>query len=202
MAELRLGVAVLAAGASRRFGDTDKLTALLDGQPLGEIVCNTIPRGMFDHRWVIASVPDHPCAPAWRAEGFTPLVNPSADEGMGTSVALAGFAAKEAGCDALLLALADMPLVPVSHFEALVDQIRAGGAQGIVTSASGETRMPPAAFGASHLSELAGLSGDQGARALLQRGDVLACPPEWLADVDTPEALAALNARIIKNGPA
>jgi len=202
LAELRLGVALLAAGASRRFGDTDKLTALLDGQPLGEIVCNTIPRGRFDHRWVIASTPDHPSAPAWRAAGFAPLVNPSADEGMGTSVALAATAARKAGCDALVLALADMPLVPASHFEALVERICAGGPDGIVTSASRETRMPPAAFGASHLSALAELGGDHGARALLQRGDVCACPPEWLADVDTPEALAALNARIIKNGPA
>lgn len=112
---------------------------------------------------------------------------------MGTSVALAARLAREAGCDGLLVALADMPLVPSRHFAALVQRLGELGRAGIVTSQCRGARLPPAGFGAGHLPALEALTGDAGARALLARGEVIRCPPEWLADIDTPEALARFS---------
>lgn len=120
-------------------------------------------------------------------------INGRASDGMGTSVALAANLARQARCTALLIALADAPLVPAEHFSALAARVAKQGNGGIVVSHSGKALMPPAAFGAVHFARLAQMSGDKGARAILAEGDVLSCPPQWLVDIDTPEALARLE---------
>ena len=120
-------------------------------------------------------------------------INASAHEGMGTSVALAARLALEADCKALLIALGDMPLVPGAHFLALVRRANDIVEEASIISQICETRTPPAVFGCAHFLTLADLGGDTGARRLLQKGEVVPCPPEWLEDIDTPEALARLS---------
>ncbi|QUL37999.1 NTP transferase domain-containing protein [Erythrobacter sp. JK5] len=194
MAEaMRLMVAVLAAGASRRFGDADKLCAIVRDKPLALHVSDMLSRLDADHHVVIAADENHPCAKGWQSAGFSVVRNPNADEGMGTSVAVAARLARRTQADILLIALADMPLVPLAHYAALVDAGQEMGASAIVASSDGASRMPPAVFGSAHFDALAELGGDQGARDLLQQGEPIACPPEWLTDIDTPEALAALG---------
>mgnify|MGYP000725330541 CR=1 FL=1 len=105
--------------------------------------------------------------------------------------AVAAQMARRAGADALLIALADMPLVPRSHFEALIDSARTPAA--CFASDKGSARTPPAIFGKRYFAELAQLCEDTGARALLKRAKTVSCPPEWLEDIDTPEALARLS---------
>lgn len=183
----RIGVAVLAAGASQRFGAGDKLMADFRGSPLGEHVVQAVPSELFAHRWVIASDPDHPCAPAWSAAGFEVVHNTLASRGMGTSAACAANQALRHGCDALLIALADMPLVPSAHFAALVQHL--AGDDDIVASGKGAVRLPPAIFGRNHLDRLAQARGDEGARRWLAAGRTVACPHDWLIDIDRPEDL-------------
>jgi len=187
------GAAVLAAGASRRFGDEDKLAARLRGRALSEHVCAAIPAACFAKRWVIARSIDHPCVPAWRARGFCVAANPRAAQGLGTSLALAARLAREAGCEGLVIALADMPFVPASHFEALARRMLAAGSEAIIASGHGEKRSVPAAFGSAQFARLERLAADAGARGFLREGEVVECPEQWLFDIDTPGDLARLG---------
>ncbi|MEM1197112.1 MAG: NTP transferase domain-containing protein [Pseudomonadota bacterium] len=193
MAKPSLAVAVLAAGASRRFGKADKLTAAFRGKRLGEHVCAEIPREHFEKQWIITAARGHPCEPAWARMGFAVEVNPLAQEGMGTSVALAARLALDARCSGLLVVLADTPLVPASHYAALAARVVELGDHGMAVSCSGEARTPPAAFGAAHLDRLARRTGDRGARAILNEGEIVFCPSDWLRDIDTPEELSRLE---------
>ena len=188
-----IGVALLAAGSSRRFGDADKLTAEFDGLMLGQHAAFVFPLGLVSRAWVIVSAHGHPCEPGWRSMGFEPIVNPDAPEGMGASVALAARLAQREALDGLVIALADMPLVPAAHYEALITAVTAP--DDIATSAHGDLSMPPAVFGRAHFETLASLSGDKGARDLLVRGRVIECPEDWLIDIDTPEAFATHGQR-------
>lgn len=190
MAKPKVLMAVLAAGSSRRFGDEDKLAARFRGKPLGAHICDNAPvdRIAPDCAFVITSREDHPCRPAWEKAGFRIALNARADQGMGTSVALAALLAQKEGCSALLVALADMPLVPLVHLNALIDAVRTPEAS--VCSSDGHARMPPAIFGKKHFATLAGLAHDVGARSLLRDARKLSCAPEWLIDIDTPEAMA------------
>lgn len=187
---LRLAFAVLAAGQSKRFGAEDKLRVPFRGKALGLHVTDTL--GRFDAvtRIVATSDRNHVCARGWEAAGFAPAVNPNAGEGMGTSVAVAARIARRAGADALMIALADMPLVPREHYDALVEVARPDA---IVASSNGSVRMPPAVFGSNYFDKLAELTGDAGARDLLAKADLVSCSPQWLVDIDTPQALATLS---------
>lgn len=198
MAELpRLMIAVLAAGQSRRFGSGDKLVAPFRGKPLGLHVTDTLGVGRSgleaEARVVIAADDKHVCAGGWNKAGFAVVRNPSAAEGMGTSVATAARIARRGKADHLLLALADMPLVPPMHYSALAERGWSVGSTAIVASSNGEARMPPAVFGSDHFDTLTELDGDSGARTILGQGEVIECVSEWLVDIDTPEALAELN---------
>lgn len=188
-----IGVALLAAGSSRRFGEADKLAAEFDGLMLGQHAAFAFPLEFVRQAWVIVPALGHLCEPGWRAMGFDPVVNPDAEKGMGSSVALAARLAQCEGLDALAILLADMPLVPASHYEALIASVTAP--DDIATSARDHVRMPPAVFGRAHFETLASLSGDKGARDLLARGLVIECPEDWLIDIDTSEALATHGQR-------
>ncbi|TRD11971.1 nucleotidyltransferase family protein [Erythrobacter insulae] len=194
--ERRLGAALLAAGSSHRFGDDDKLTADFCGMPLGVHTACALPLSLFTHAWAITANAEHPCAHGWREAGFDVHVNPKAETGMGSSVALAASMAMAAQLDGLMIALADMPFVPERHFAALVNAAKDIGPQCIATSAVADTRMPPAIFGSDQFGSLARSSGDSGARGILSKGQVLACSPDWLTDIDTPEALVTARNRI------
>lgn len=184
----RIGLALLAAGSSRRFGGADKLAASYRGFMLGLHTANLAPVHLFKRAWVIASETGHPCELGWRAYGFEIVVNPQHRSGMGTSVALAARLARQIELDALVVALADMPEVPGKHIEALIAAL--ADPNDIVASGREGTTMPPAIFGSAHFDTLATLSGDVGARPLLSNARVIECPPGWLADIDTPEDLA------------
>lgn len=183
----RLGVALLAAGSSRRFGSADKLAQPFRGRLLGEHAARAIPIERFKSAWVITSIGGHPCEPGWIDAGFEPVINPKAHEGLSASVVMAAELAEANRCDALLIALADMPLVSTGHFSALANLSTHG--HDIFVSAWGDARMPPAIFGKDHFVTLSESEGDTGARDLLAAGTPVVCPPDWLIDIDTPEAL-------------
>ncbi|MEL7444427.1 MAG: nucleotidyltransferase family protein [Pseudomonadota bacterium] len=196
MAEaLPIAVAVLAAGKSRRFGRADKLSADFRGKPLGLHAAETLSALNVMDKWVIARDANPACDHGWRQAGFDVIANPRAEEGMGTSVALAAMHAQQAGSRALVICLADMPLVPQSHFSALCEAVIEAGRAAIVVSSSRTSRTPPAGFGSNHFGKLARLSGDSGARDLLAAGRAIRCDPDWLVDIDDVETLNRLNAR-------
>ncbi|WP_379551502.1 nucleotidyltransferase family protein [Qipengyuania sp. DGS5-3] len=189
----RLAIAVLAAGASRRFGDTDKLTAPFRGKMLGLHACDTLREIEAHHRWVITSKGGHPCEGGWRDAGFEPAVNPEAALGMGTSVALAAQMAMAEHADALIICLADMPLVPAEHFASIIAKVQNRGEGYIAATGYNEVRIPPACFAKGWFTPLTQISGDKGAREFLARGAAVPCAQELLIDIDTPETLAVLS---------
>ena len=122
------------------------------------------------------------------AEGWTRLVNPRPEDGLGSSLALAARDALERGQESLLVLLADMPLVTADYLRELA-----------AFPAPSATRQPdghagvPALFDRSLLEQAAVLTGDRGAGPLL-RGAMRFDPPAgMLRDVDTPEDLRAVE---------
>jgi CTP:molybdopterin cytidylyltransferase MocA len=126
------------------------------------------------------------------------LINDRAGEGLGTSAALAAKWARESGSDALLIVLADMPLV------ALETLARLGRAaiEGMPAAVAypGERPGVPAAFPAALFGALEALTGDVGAAHVL-RGQadttLVETAADELLDVDRSDDLAEL-ARLLR----
>lgn len=181
---------LLAAGRSERFGTEDKLEAEFLGRPLACHVVTALEAVPFLARVAITSG----TALDFGSMGYRVVQNSAPETGLSGSVRLAAEAARQAGAAALVIALADMPRVTATHVMRLLDA--AQGANDIIASSDGVRPSPPALFGAGRLAELAQLSGEEGGRALIRGGRHIVANPAELIDIDTPEDLAALRARV------
>ncbi len=193
MSDRTLFAIVLAAGESRRFGATKQLAAFGDGTLVGnavrtaEAACGRHSMLVAGKRWpeVVAA-----CAPL---QGFF-VINPRFAEGMSTSLR-AGVQAVADSADAVLLMLADQPLVTEAHLDDLVAAWRASPAS-IIASHYADTLGPPAIFPRAYFAALCALSGDQGAKPLLEAdaANVISVASDRAAiDVDRPEDLAGID---------
>ena len=180
-------VVVLAAGQARRFGG-GKLDAPCAGKPLGAWVLQAVADAGLAPG-VIVTGPDAPRF-AREAPGWACLANGYAASGMASSLRVAGEYALGQRYAAMLVLLADMPLMPPAYLRALA----ACDAPAATAQSDGRPGVPAlwpqAMFGA-----LARLSGDRGAGGLLAGADGLAMlqpPSDVLLDVDTVAQLAAV----------
>ena len=181
---MSLAIALLAAGGAKRFGG-GKLDADCAGKPLGRWALDAA-LGLPHER--LAIVVGNP-VPKF-AQGCEVLVNARATEGLGTSAALAAQWAT--GSDALLILLADMPLVSTATLEKLV---QAGGPAAV--RYPGDKPGAPACFPAELFAALEALTGDSGAAHVLRGAPslmLIQTLPEELRDVDRFEDLADVAA--------
>lgn len=177
-------VVLLAAGLSRRYGAVGKLVADFRGKPLAQHAAETIGALPFSRRIAVCRTGDDDLAEMLSGLGFAVVRNPDTARGMASSLGLGVEAAGEP--QALVVCLADMPLVTAAHLRTLVERVTPGG---IVASVAGPTEppTPPAAFSREYLPELLRIEGDKGARHLLQIAERVVAPEGTLADFDTPE---------------
>nr|WP_246385733.1 nucleotidyltransferase family protein [Novosphingobium hassiacum] len=171
---------LLAAGRGSRFGGA-KLGADLAGKPLARHAADRLAAMAFTRHIAVCSTatPELP--------GFERLLLDPVDAPLSRSIAM-GIAALDHE-DAALIALADMPLVTIEHFQRLLEHFdgdRVGTRVGNVT-------MVPAMFGARRFAALKALDGDRGAGALLRDASAVTLDPALALDVDTPDDLAALQ---------
>lgn len=187
------GILLLAAGRSRRFG-SDKRLAILphsDDTLLQATVRVARDSGLPVH--VCLREGDGALATALAGDSVSTMVCPSADKGMGAT--LAEGVATVSGWDALIVALADMPLVRASTYRALA---RACSRQRIALPHYRGRRGNPACFGADWFDQLRRCSGDRGARDVLAANSQAVLPVEVndagiLQDVDDPASLEAMR---------
>lgn len=185
---MTVAAVLLAAGRSHRFGGADKLAAPLGDLPLGLHAARALMTLSLTGRFVVTG------ASSLEWPGFDAVPNDLGEAGMSHSIALGVAAARRSGAGAVLIALADMPLVTAEHFQALLAHYR--GPDSLVTSSNGADRMPPALFGGDWFDSLEALSGDRGARVILKRAVPVIADREQLLDIDTAEDLATARARL------
>jgi molybdenum cofactor cytidylyltransferase len=186
---------VLAAGRASRMG-SNKLVAELDGEP---IVRRTVRAVLASRARPVVVVTGHEADAVRSALAGLDVIfvhNPDFADGMSTSLR-AGVAGAGA-VDGALICLGDMPRLEAAHFEAVIDAYRAGSPEDIVVPTFDRKRGNPVLWPRAYFAEIAALSGDVGARALLDRHAenvrlVAIDDSAILVDVDTPAALAELR---------
>lgn len=185
--------AVLAAGASRRFGSTKQL-ADAGGMPLVRRALDTAGQVFGDrvtlvlgHDWQAIY---EACSPT---QGFL-VINEQHAEGLGTSIARAVRAVRHAA-DAIVILLADQPLITATHLGAICSAW-SGKANEVVATGHSGILAPPALFAPAAYDALTALRGDRGARRLFadERFTLRTVACEAAAvDIDTPEDLQRLR---------
>ncbi len=181
------GAVILAAGFSRRLPGEDKLLKTYRGRALLAHVLETVAGlGLGDAVIVTGDAGERigQLARPWRLRRVT---NDDAAAGMGGSIA-AGVCALPEGLAGIFVALGDMPEVAPEDYARLAAAHEQRPERICVPVWEGR-RGHPVLFGADHRDALAALSGDAGARSVLQRaGEVVsvrAVSAGVLIDLDT-----------------
>lgn len=192
MANSRIFAVVLAAGESSRFGGSKQLQEYRNA-PLVRRAMRLAEAASGEHSILVTG---HD----WRAvfdackplRGFL-VHNSGYRSGMAGSIA-SGVRSVSRAADAILLLLADQPLITTQHLETLIGEWN-GSAENIVATSFAGTTGPPILFPARYFGQLASLQGDRGARSILadagERMREVAFEPA-ATDIDRPEDLDGL----------
>jgi molybdenum cofactor cytidylyltransferase len=177
---------LLAAGAGSRFGGGKLLHPLDDGVAIAAHAARNLIGAGLDVTAVIRPG-DFPLAELLEQEGCRVTVCPDAAQGMGVSLAHGVAQSRDAA--GWIVALADMPRIRPEAI-ARVAQVLMAGADIVAPSYQGD-RGHPVAFSRRFLHELQLLTGDSGARAIVQRNQAMV----KLVEGDDPGVLLDIDRR-------
>jgi molybdenum cofactor cytidylyltransferase len=186
---------VLAAGLARRMG-RQKLLLDLAGKPVVRWSVEAVVPHVDDV--VVVTGPEPTRVPEiLRDLPVRFAVNPRPEDGQGTSIA-AGASVLAPGTRAALVALGDQPRLPSAVIPSLLQAFAQSGAA-IVAPVYRGVQGTPVLFASTVFSELAALTGDVGARAVVrarpERVALVELDLPMPVDVDTPEDLAKLHVK-------
>jgi molybdenum cofactor cytidylyltransferase len=177
---LRFGAVILAAGASTRMG-TPKQLLELEGKPL---VVRAVEAALASPAWpvvVVLGAHEEQIRPALARLPVLIAENAAWSEGMASSIRTGVMTLGQfsRAIDAVVIALCDQPAFSAAVIAQLVAAQRTTG-RSIVAAHYHGRNGAPALFMREHFPALTALTGEEGARALLN-GD-----PSQIATVDLP----------------
>lgn len=198
---------LLAAGASRRFGDADKLLADWgDGMPVAVRVLRALDCEAVDT--VIAVVrPDGAELAGALSAASTPgrlivVVNEAPDRGLASSL-VAGLTTIPGGASGLIVTPADLPGLTSATVRRLAHAYAADGSRRVAYAALPDgSQRNPVVWPPRLWPALAKLTGDAGGKTLIAKDAdmngavaVTVQQSDELSDIDTPQDLARFTRR-------
>lgn len=184
---LRVGVIILAAGASRRMGTSKQLL------PLGgdALIVRAVDAALASAAWPVIVVVGANAEPIRTAIARRPVLvteNPAWIEGIASSLrtGIATLQQFSRSVDGVIVALCDQPAFSAAVISRLIATQRSTG-RSIVAARYGGHNGAPALFLREHFAALAALTGEEGARPLLNAS------PERVATIDAPALAVDLD---------
>jgi molybdenum cofactor cytidylyltransferase len=173
---------LLAAGQGTRFGSNKLLQPLADGTPMAVASARTL-HTVLAHCIAVVNDAQGRVARLLAAAGLQVIANPNAPDGMGTSIACGVAASPNAG--GWVIALADMPAIPVRVMQSVADGLVRGA--DIIAPVYSGLRGHPVGFAQRHAPVLRALHSDRGAR------DIIVAHRDTLELIDTQDSGVILD---------
>jgi molybdenum cofactor cytidylyltransferase len=194
----RIAAVVLAAGLSSRMG-SNKLLSDLNGRALIFHTIERLSKAAVDE---IIVVTGHQAAEVKVALGNHKIRfvhNEDYAQGLSTSVRVGIAAAKD--FDAAFVCLGDMPLIEATDLNRMIAAFNVTEGRTLVAPVLGRKLGNPVLWGQEHFVDLMALTGDRGARSLIEARrdqivEIAVTHDGILMDADTPEALAEIKAKL------
>ncbi len=127
------------------------------------------------------------------------VLNKDFEKGMGSSIAFGTTSIQNANpeIDAILVCAIDQPLIPLDHFENLLSTASKTDFSIIQSLSEAGWRGIPTLFKSNHFKALSKLTGDEGAKSIIQNNrsmvKAIKAPTDSLIDIDTYEQYQSLN---------
>jgi len=192
---------VVAAGRSTRMGRGQGESKLLlpwaDGRSIVETTVEALLASAVDEVIVVIGHDRQRIASRLESYSVRLVNNDDYEAGLSASIRC-GVEAAGTTSRGFLIALADMPRIAPTTIDVLCNRLAHAGPDAIVVPVMDGRRGHPVVFGQDHRAGLLTLSGDKGARGLMEANtenvfEVAVNDSGIFADVDTPQAYEALR---------
>lgn len=193
---------ILAAGLSSRFGRAKQL-AELGGIPLVERAVRTLLDSDVDEVVVVLGHESGRVRERLRTSGARLVENPDYRTGLSSSLKQ-GVKSLDPRSEAVVVVLSDQPFVTQETVDEVVGRFRGKGSPAVGTVAGG-TVSPPVLFSRALYPEVAILSGDKGAKAIIMNHpdfERVEVETDTVLDIDTEEELRKAGELLRARGQA
>jgi len=189
---------ILAAGMSSRMGIPKQLLEL-ENRPLVRIVTENVLASSADEVLVVTGYREQEITAAINDLPIKIIFNPHYEQGQGTSLAV-GATAVDINTSALLVFMADQPLISTSLINTVIDEFKKRHCLALRPVYNGVPGHP-VVISCSLGTDLKILKGDEGARHVLKKlgGQVYYMQVQdeaAILDIDTPEDFKKLEAKL------
>lgn len=178
------------------MGGPNKLLMCYRGRQLISLAVNSVGKANFSN-FVMVTGRDH-VEVQTQASGFEIIHNPNFENGFGTSLA-AGFSAllSQTDIEGALVMLADMPLLTSNHLNQLIEAFDEHSGAAIIRAAFGDQPGNPVIIPRVLFADMVKLTGGQSGQAIIKASGLqvhfVDIGYAAVADIDTPEALSAIE---------
>jgi molybdenum cofactor cytidylyltransferase len=191
---------LLAAGSSSRMGKENKLLSNINGTAMIVRVAEQIKLSRAHSIYVVTGHQAKHIQLALKNFGTSFHHNTQHAAGLSTSIKT-GLEALSSDVDGVIICLGDMPLVKAHHLDQIIESFKPTEGQSICVPVYGRKRGNPILWGKQYIKEILAISGDMGARLLLENhaDQIIEVPIESdsvVFDIDTPERLIEVKKRI------
>jgi molybdenum cofactor cytidylyltransferase len=199
---MKVAIVILAAGKSSRTGVQHKLLAEFAGRSL--IRRSVLSAAAFQNSPVVVVT-------GYRGEEIEAEIadlpvniisNDAYGSGMASSLSLGVATSEQVAPDGIMIMLADMPEVKPSDIGKLVQAFFDAQGRSIVRATSGGMSGHPVIFPASLYADLKQLTGDKGARQIIEASGLAVINVDIgagaILDVDTAESVAEAGGRLTR----
>ena len=187
---------LLAAGESKRFGDKNKLSEIINGKPIINNILDTLFE-IFDPSELIVIVghEQNKIKNLILNKDIKILENKDYRNGIGTSIAL-GMNNLNADIDGVMIIPADMPYINSKDLINLEKKFMELNCVKVVMPEHNYRRGNPVILPRSYFKTLKSLKDDFGARSLIRKKDIITLKTGFgtIFDIDTKEELAKTKA--------
>jgi len=185
---MKIAIIILAAGESKRMNGIKQLLPWKNTTLLGNTIEQAI-QSKGNAVYVVLGANANQITPTIAHYNIQTIENKNWKNGLGNSIACGVHFVKEnqGGYDAILITLADQPLLTADYYNLLMDHYVQKEAK-IIASETNNTPCVPAIFDAVYFEKLSQLNQDQGAKEILitAQNEVYRLPATAnLIDIDT-----------------
>ncbi len=198
MSAPRIAAVVLAAGLSSRMG-SNKLLTDLNGQALIQRTIERLSKAAIDEIIIVTGHQAEDIQAVLKNHKLRFVHNADYAKGLSTSVRVGIAAAQE--FDAAFVCLGDMPLIEAEDLNRMIAAFNVAEGRSLVAPVFGRKLGNPVLWGQEYFSDLKALTGDRGARSLIESRrdqivEIAVTHDGILLDADTPEALEEIKAKL------
>lgn len=194
---IKAEILLLTAGKSSRMGQPKALLSI-KGQPLISYQINRLKELGLPITVVLGAYADA-ISKVVTSKEVRLVLNKDFEKGMGSSIAFGTTSIQNTNpeIDAILVCAIDQPLIPLDHFENLISTASKTSFSIIQSLSEAGWIGIPTLFKSNHFEELSKLTGDEGAKSIIQNNlsmvKAFKAPADSLIDIDTYEQYRSLN---------